>query len=271
MTKAGDRAEDVARTAKRSAPLRMLARLGFLVNGVLHVLIGVLAIQIALGVGDLEADQSGALQQVATRPGGIAVLWLVVIGLFALTVWQIVETVTVDEKDVRRRWNARVTEAGKAVVYAAIGATAFVFAVGGTTSTAATTRMFSGDLLASPGGVVLLIAVGLGVFIAGVSFVVIGIRRRFSKLMTVPRGGLGRVVSTVAIFGYIAKGIAIAVVGILFVGAALTSDVDHATGLDGALEALAALPFGVFILFVIGIGMMAFGVFLFARARWARL
>jgi hypothetical protein len=53
--------------------------------------------------------------------------------------------------------------------------------------------------------------------------------------------------------------------------AAFTLDPSKSTGLDGALKALATLPLGAVILVVIGIGLVAYGVYCFARAWRARL
>ena len=71
--------------------------------------------------------------------------------------------------------------------------------------------------------------------------------------------------------GYVAKGIAIGVTGILFVVAAFTHDPSKAGGLDAALHSLAALPFGALILWVVGAGLVIYGIYCFARARYARM
>jgi hypothetical protein len=71
--------------------------------------------------------------------------------------------------------------------------------------------------------------------------------------------------------GYIAKGIAVAIVGVLFVVAAVTADPEAAGGLDAALKSLVALPFGVFILWLVGAGLIVYGIFCFARARYAKM
>jgi hypothetical protein len=69
----------------------------------------------------------------------------------------------------------------------------------------------------------------------------------------------------------VAKGIALFVVGVLFVVAAVTADPEKASGLDGALKSLIDLPFGKVILVAVGVGLIAYGLFCGARARWARL
>ncbi|WP_227878474.1 DUF1206 domain-containing protein [Arthrobacter dokdonensis] len=91
-----------------------------------------------------------------------------------------------------------------------------------------------------------------------------------SKKRWVRSVALGKAVAYLAIAGYVVKGIAVVIVGILFIIAAVTVDPHDATGLDGALKAL-ALPHGVLLLGVIAVGLMAYGVYGFIRARLARL
>ena len=59
--------------------------------------------------------------------------------------------------------------------------------------------------------------------------------------------------------------------GILFITAAIQQRAGKATGLDGALRSLRDLPAGTVILLVIALGLLAYGVYSFARARYARV
>jgi len=111
-----------------------------------------------------------------------------------------------------------------------------------------------------------VIAFGVGIYL-----IAKGARRKFVNDITLPSGAGRGAVLVLGTVGYIAKGIAIAVVGVLFVIAAVVVNPTQASGLDGALKALAALPFGSAILVAIGIGLIAFGIYTFARARLARL
>ena len=67
--------------------------------------------------------------------------------------------------------------------------------------------------------------------------------------------------------GYIAKGIAIALVGGLFGYAAITHDPKKSGGLDQALQTVLEQPFGPVLLTAIGLGIGAYGLFCFARAK----
>ena len=98
-----------------------------------------------------------------------------------------------------------------------------------------------------------------------------GFTRAFEKHLDLPAGTARKGIVAFGVVGYVAKGIAVAVTGILFVVAALTHDTDAAGGLDSALHTLAALPFGPLILWVVGGGLIVYGLFCFARARYARM
>jgi len=271
---AGASASGVARQAKNSPLLSVLARTGYAVNGILHLLIGGIAIGVASGAGatsGAEADQSGALGALASAPGGVFVLWVVFVGLAALGIWQLLSAALVRGPDATKRAAHVAGELGKAVAYLAIAVTAFSFASGGSSNSASSTKSFSATLLASSGGVFLLIVVGLGVLAIGVVFVVRGVRQSFTKHIRVPGGTAGKAVVALGVVGYVAKGIAVGVVGILFIVAAATANPSQATGLDGALRAMLGLPFGGVILVAVGIGVIAYGLYCFARARLARL
>lgn len=268
---AGGVAAKAARNAERSRPLRFLARAGYVVSGLLHGVIGAIAISVAVGAGGGEADQSGALANLAAAPGGIALLWVMVVGLAALGLWEIIQIFVVIGPDPKRKWAHRIGVFSKAVAYLTIAAITFTFASGGSTSSASSTKDFSAKLLAAPGGVIVLVVVGLGVFGIGGYFGFKGAAKKFTDDITVPSGTAGGVVTALGVVGYIAKGVALCVVGVLFVIAAATFDPSKATGLDGALKSLAALPFGAVILTVVGIGLIAYGVYSCARARLARL
>ncbi|CAN5569856.1 DUF1206 domain-containing protein [soil metagenome] len=263
-------AGSAARKTRNSPALRLLARLGYAVNGLLHALIGAIAIQIALGSGG-EADQSGALSAVAATRGGVFILWTVFVGLAALGLWLIVNAfLTAPTNRKKRRWHF-LSELGKGIAYLAVAATTFTFARGGSTNSASTSTDLSARILSLPGGVILVALIGVVIIAVGVYFVVKGTTRRFKRDLSLPRGQAGRATVAIGVFGYVAKGVVLAVVGILFCVAAATLDPSTSSGLDGGLKALGALPFGKLILVVVGLGLIAYAIYSAVRARYARL
>lgn len=263
-------AASTARAAQDSTALRILARAGYVVLGILHILIGVIAISIAGGGGG-QADQSGAMQAIQQSPMGVALLWVIVIGLLALAIWQIAEAVIERDADTKKKWAHRAKFLGTAVAYLAIAGTALVYALGGRSESSESSQSFSAQLLSSPAGVFLLSLVGLVVAGIGIAFIVRGIARAFEKNLALPAGTVKKGIVAFGVVGYVAKGIAVAVTGVLFVVAAITHDPETAGGLDAALHALAGLPFGAAILWVVGAGLVLYGLFCFARARYAKM
>ena len=267
-------AESAGRAAQQAGNnphLKTLARVGYAVNGLLHGLIGAIAISLAVGAGAQSADQSGALGQVAKSPGGVFVLWVIVIGLAALGLWQILQAFLVPGSDAKKVWAHRLKEIGKGVAYLFVAGTALTVALNGSANSSQSTSSASASVLALPGGPVLLMIAGLGVLAIGAYFVYKGVAKKFTEDLAVPSGTVGTVTVGLGVFGYVAKGIAVGVVGILVIVAGFTVDPSQSTGLDGALHSLAALPFGVAILVLVGLGLIAYGLYCFFRARFARL
>lgn len=274
--------KSAARAAQDSTAFRVIARIGYVVLGILHIVIGLIAISIATGGGG-EADQGGAMEQIQKSPAGVFLLWAIVIGLAALAIWQISEAFLERNPDTKKKWGYRIKYLGTAAAYIAIAITALVYAMGGQSDSSESTESFSAQLMATPGGVFLLVLVGLIVAGVGIAFIYRGATKAFVKYLDLPSGagdsdaeqtakkGARKGIVTFGVVGYIAKGIAIGVAGILFIVAAVTHDPETAGGLDDALKTLVALPFGPVILWVVGLGLVLYGLFCFARARYARM
>lgn len=258
-----------ARTASGSKLLEIPARGGFAASGLVQLLLGGLAIQLgAAHVG--EPDQTGALDEVAKIPGGFIVLWIAAIGLFALGLWLLTEAVLVRAGSAADRWIARGEDVSKAVAYAVLGFTALAFAAGHPSHASTTTRQVSAGILASPGGQLALGVLGLVTCAVGCYFVVKGSRRRFREDIEVPSGPAGRGIVILGMVGYIAKGVVVALAGVAFILAAISAQPATATGLAGGLTELQELPFGGAAIVLLGLGLIASGVYNIARAWLAR-
>ena len=275
-TNAGGKAEQAGDKAKQvgdSKSLEKVARVGLVAYGVVHLLIGWLALQIAWGAASESADSSGALTTLADQPFGKVLLWLVAVGLVALALWQASEVIWgYRNLDGAKRVRKQVTSAAKAVIFAALGVSAVSVALGSGSSGSQSQEQATTGVLAWPGGQVIVVLTGLIIISVGVAGVVKGVKKSFSEEIdtssmssTARKGvaGLGQV-------GYIAKGVALGVVGGLLSYAALTFDRQKGQGLDGALQTILAQPFGKFLLTAVALGFAAFGLFaiLQSRYRW---
>ncbi|MEE1617699.1 DUF1206 domain-containing protein [Brachybacterium sp. J153] len=251
-----------------------IARGGFVMSGLVHVLIGWFALRVGLGDSGQDADQSGALRAVAAAPGGNVLLWIGGLAMLALTVWHLAEAWFGArwERDARKRTAHVVKTLGKAVVYGALGATALRFAVGGGSDSGQQTSEVTAGIMSTPGGRIAVAVLGLAVIAIGGYHLVKGISRRFEDDLR-PTGDhrIGLAVTVTGVVGYVAKGVALIAVGALFGWAAIGADPEKATGMDGAFQAMAALPAGMVLLAVVGIGLMLYGVYAVLRSRYAEL
>ncbi|QCR42397.1 hypothetical protein C1N91_01410 [Curtobacterium sp. SGAir0471] len=269
-------ARETGRQARRVADSRwfeLTARAGYVGSGVVHLLIGYLVVLLGFGNASSgsETDQSGALEQLAKVPGGVVLLWAVAVGTAALTLRLLLEAVVGGRSDSARGWAARAKDAGKAIVYGVVSYSAATFALGVGKSSSGSSRSAAAQALATPGGVFLLLAAAAVAIAIGIGLVVIGCRRSFRKHIVRPPRSLDRPVTVLAVVGYVGKGLAVVVVGVLIAVAGFRSDPGQATGLDGAFDAVRQLPAGSVLLVAIGVAFLAYGVWSFFRARFARL
>lgn len=248
------------------------ARAGFVVSGLLHLIVGYLAIRVALGDGGT-ADQSGALAALAARPGGRFALWFAVFALVTLGLWRLVETVLGravdrDTRDSRPGMLDRAKAFGVAVVYLGFAYSAFGFAHGAGESSGQQSSTLSARLLQSTAGTVALLAGGAAVVAVGGYHVYKGASRNFLDDLS---GRTGNLVRPLGVAGYVGKGVVIAGAGVLVIVAACRSEPSKATGLNGALKALGAQPFGMAMLIAAGAGIMTYGLYCFALARSTKM
>ncbi|MFE5338000.1 DUF1206 domain-containing protein [Isoptericola sp. NPDC056573] len=264
-------ARRTSRSANDSTALQALARAGYVASGVLHLLLGWLAVRLAFGSSGGNADQQGALRELADAPGGALLLWLTAAGFAGLALWQLTEAVAgVPGTDKAKQVGARAKAAAKAVLYGVLAGTAVRVATG--SSGGGSEEGLTADLMRAPAGRWLAAVVGLVIVGVGVFHVVKGWRKSFrDDLRATGGGGVGQAVVRLGQVGYMAKGIALGVLGGLFVAAAVTADPEKAGGLDDALRTIREQPFGVVLLVATGLGIAAYGVYSFARARYARL
>jgi len=258
----------VATAAQDSTVLHGLARAGLLFNGVLHVIIGILAFAIAFGEKST-ANHDGAFAQLSAGPIGGPLLWATVAGFWGFALFQLLTLVLVRGRG-RTAWVARAKPFGRALAYVALGWIAYRFATGNSPE-GSEAQSVSADLLSHPGGVVVVFAIAIALLATGVSFVVIGVRQRFVHDIQSHRAVVNRAARLFGTVGYVAKGIAFLTIGVLFSIAAITADATRAGGLDGALESLRRLPSGNVVLTVVALGFILFGLYCFIRTKYERL
>jgi Domain of Unknown Function (DUF1206) len=264
-------ARATAGRAARSKPLHGLARAGFLGYGLMHVLMAWLAAQIASGRSSAEGDQYGAFGLLARNPAGRALLAAVMVGLAAMSVWQVLAAaIGHRDREGARRAVERAVSGCRAVVYGYLAWLAGKVVFGGASSSAGKQERATAGALGSAGGRALVVAIGVVVVAVGVGLAAYGLTRKFEEHLHVEQMGpaVRRLIRWLGVSGYAAKGLAYGIVGGLLVTAAVTYDPKHARGLDAALRTLAGRPYGWALLGLVALGFFAFGLYCAGQARY---
>lgn len=272
VSRGADSVGDAVDDAKDSRTVRVVARAGFVALGLIHLLIGIIALGIALGASG-QADQSGAVGQLAATPGGVVLLWAGLVACGVLALYMASDAVMGwSGGGSSKPWMNRLKAAGQAIVFAVAAVTFGSFALSRPSNSSEKSRSTSADLMSSTPGTVLLVIIGVALLAAAGTYVFLGITRRYEKnLRGKPSGALGDAFTVLGVVGYCAKGVALGAVGLLILIATAEHDPSQQGGLDSALKAFLKQPFGGWVLGFVSLGLMAYGVYSLFRSRYQRL
>jgi uncharacterized membrane protein YidH (DUF202 family) len=278
-------ATEAGRAAKRAANSQWvdrLARLGFCARGIVYGVIGLVALQIAQrgsAASGEDASKDGALREIAERPFGRALLLILAVGLAGYAAWRFSEALwgKQDEDDEAKRSAKRLLSAGKGVVYLAFLASTLRFLGNGPSAGGGggdqQEETLTARVLDLPGGQLLVAAVGLGLLVGGAYVVYRGLSQKFEKRLDTSEMGalMGRIVDVLGTVGLTARGLVFSLAGFVLVKAALDYDPEKANGIDGTLKLIARQTYGGLLLAVTAIGLIAYGLYSFAEARYREL
>jgi hypothetical protein len=237
------------------------------------VLIGLLALAIALGKRAPAADRTGALQAVAAQTFGRALLWLLVIGFAAMALWRFAQAFYGVHGN-RKRGGAEILALVRGVIYAVffVGTLRFVLDARLPQSSNQQSQDFTATAMAHSGGRILVVFVGLVIAGIGLYMIRAGLTKAFLKDLRLA-GADHRTregVTALGMSGTVARGILFAGVGAFMIDAALRFKPSAAKGTDATLRSFALTPLGPWLLAVIAVGLALFGAYSLCEARWHR-
>lgn len=277
---AGHVANRTARTAASSRWMTILARFGYAAKGVVYLIIGWLAVQVAIGAGGKTTDQRGALQTIYEQPFGKFLLAIMIIGLIGFAIWCFLqawfdtEGKGSDLKGIIGRVGYAITGISYAIL--AFGAFQLVTRTGTsstTKSTTASTQDVTAQLLNHSWGVAAVVILGLIVIGIACYMFAKAYTAKFQRRLALTglSAQLRRGVIFLGRFGYAALGVVFSIIGIFLIVAAVQHNPHDAKGLDAALRILVQRPFGPFLLGIVALGLVAYGVYSFVEARYRRV
>lgn len=259
------RASDVDDHAARAG------RLALVTQGVLYLVVGLLAVAVARGDRSAEPSQRGALESIARQPFGRAALVLLVVGLAAHAGWRIWLAIVGDRGgDDAGSLAKRAANVGRAVIYLSFVAVALRLLTkdgssGGSSggSGGDQAKESTSTVLHWPGGPWIVAAAGLVGIGVGIWNVRKAVTRSFADDLDFSRVSAARKpwVCRLGTAGYLGRGAAFALIGWFLIDAGRQHDASESRGLDDALRELTTAPFGPILLLVVALGLVAFGAF----------
>jgi succinate dehydrogenase/fumarate reductase cytochrome b subunit len=241
-------------------------------RGIIYILIGWIAVLVALGHGSHEADQQGALQYLAGKPYGVASLWLLGIGFAAYALWRLSEVAFGVAGDGKRA-GPRLRSLARAVIYAGLAYLTFQVISGTQGSQSGQQQDVTARMMAHAGGRWLVAIVGVIIVIIGLALAMEGIRHKFMRYLRLsqmsPR--TRRAVRLLGVIGTVARGAVVALVGIGVIDAAVSHNPANSGGIDKALLGLRNQPAGPFLLMLAALGLVIFGIYGLCEARWRKV
>jgi hypothetical protein len=268
-------AKNAGRQAARSRYLAVLARIGLAARGLMYILIGWIAIEVAVGHSGKKADSSGALRLVGSSPVGKVALWLLVVGFVGLALWRLTEAIYGAAGPDGHKAGKRIAALGRTILYGFLAYVVLKYAIGAGApkSTNSQSKDLTATIMAHPGGRVLVILIGLALAIAGVILAYQAWRKDFLKHLQMGTAGptARRVVERLGQIGGIARGVVFAVAGIFLLVAGVKANPGQAKGIDSTLRAFTSTPLGPWLLVLVAVGLVVFGLYSWCEARWRQV
>lgn len=263
------RVEAAARSAARDARpwVELLARLGFAAKGAVYIMIGGFAAAAAFAGGGQTTGGSGALATVADDAWGRVLLGLIAVGLVGYVVWRLVSATLNPEHE---KTGTRVFFAITAVIYGALAIEAARLALTGAGGGGGGESHWVAELMRQPFGQLLVGIAGLGVALYGLQQIWNAWRVDLDERLDLGAMTARARAWTIRFgrFGLAARGLVLAIIGGFFLVAAVQADPSEARGVGGALSTMRDTPW---LLGLVALGLIAYGLYQLVRARYRRI
>jgi hypothetical protein len=263
--------EQVHQAAREASPwIEKGARLGYAAKGIVYGLIGVLAFMAATGSGGKATDQRGAIDIIASQPFGQVLVAALGVGLLGYALWRLLQAAFNPEN---KKPFKRLGYAASGIAYGSLGIAALSTLAGDRASQSNSNGNVPSGLMAQPYGPALVMAAGLVIIGIGVAALVNAAKANFERVLKTQEMSPAqhKTAMTAGRIGIAARGVAFLLTGWFLIRAGLAHNSQKAGGLDEALRALAQAPYGPWLLGLMGLGLIAYAVYMFVEARFRRM
>lgn len=251
--------------------IKRVAQTGLIAKGIVYILLGLLAFMAAFelgGKGNNDATRTGALQFVKELPAGKALLLTVAVGLFCYVIWRVIEVFRTDTE--KNGWSKRLRYFFSGLTYLAFAITAIRIGGGEKAGNGDQNQTFAIELMSKPFGQLLVGLCGLILAAVGAWQIYYGLSEKYRKHVQKLslRSSHASLLLRAGKVGYISRGIVWLVISFMFLRAAVHAVASEAGDTAKAFRFIESSPFGSPLLGLLGLGLIAYGVFSFIRARY---
>ena len=251
-----------------------LARAGLVARGVIYGIIGVLALEMAFGTSGKTTNQKGALAEIAQQPGGKILLTLMAIGLFGYAFWRLLRAAVGHGPEETDDGKERLKGLVSGIAYASLFVTclAILFGSSGSGGSGSPDKA-TGGVLGWPGGQFIVGIAGLVLIGVGLYQGYEGVKKKFLEKSKTEQMSekTEKAFTALGVAGHLARMVIFVLIGYFLLKAAIDFDPDKAVSVDGALAAVAKASYGKVLLGIVAAGMVAFGAYSVADARYRRV
>lgn len=267
-------AGQAGRAFTETRTFEILARAGYLSRGVIYILIGALAIRLAQGVGGPRPSQQGALRTIGHQPFGRDLLIAMAIGLGGYAIWRLSQALIGHTPEYGKHSFAdRIGAAGSGLAYAAFCVLTIEILRGTAGNSSAQTKETTARVLQWPAGRELVAAAGLLFICIAIYQAYLGLSKKFltySKAGEM-QAGTREAFTLIGVVGLVSRAVAFLLIGIFVTKAAIDYAPSKAVGIDGALARLTGHTYGAAALIVVACGLIVFGAYSVADARFRKI
>jgi hypothetical protein len=262
--------------AEQASPwVERLARFGYMTKGLVYAIIGILAAQAAFGAGGQTTGSSGVLTEIVSQPFGQILLGIVAVGLVGYALWRLLEAIIdpdhqgTDAKGIGKR----IGYALSGIIYGGLAWTAIQILMGSGGGGGNSTQHWTARLMAQPFGRWLVALVGIGIIAFGLYQIYKGVSAKFRKKLSLHEMSDSEQSAAVAAgrFGLSARGVVVGLIGVFLVQAAWQAQPSEAQGLGSTLQEIVQQPAGPWLLAIVAIGLIAYGIFMAFMGRYRKL
>ena len=255
--------------------IKGIAKAGLTAKGIVYLVLGTLAFMAAFELGGQstsDTTSSGVFSSVKEWPAGLFLLIILGAGLVCYTVWRFIQAFTLQEEDDKKRWAKRVRYIASGLAYLSLAFSALQLILYNEQDNGDKNQYWAAEVLSKPFGQWLL---GLGALVmagTGIYQVWYGLSEHYKKHVQKQslQSTITATLSRAGKIGYVARGIVWLLISYLLLKAALDSNPGEAGDTGKAFQFLEGWSAGSFLLGGLGLGLVAYGIFNFVRARYER-